>query len=163
MLHFFDNEVLWECQDHAVCQYGQGSDLRRGHFAPDDVDVWWKWVAIYSNLAITYPSDRLPAISGLANHLHGLHRDTLGDYLARLWRNRLVEDLQWWASEIDCRPRPAVWRAPTWSWESIDSPVSIHDGGKGTKHVTVLETNAYLKDQILSARSCLDIFCYPEL
>jgi hypothetical protein len=140
MLHFFDNEVLWECQDGVDCQCGQGSDLRRAHFAADSVGVWGQWVSIYSDLAITYPSDRLPAVSGLANYLHGLHTDSLGGYLAGLWTKRLIEDLQWWVGEYRAvMPRPAVWRAPTWSWASTDNPVFMPKVERATIHVTVLE------------------------
>jgi hypothetical protein len=139
MLHFFDNEVIWECQKETDCQCGQVSDLRRGHFEADNINIWWKWVQIYSNLAITYPSDRLPAVSGLATYIHRLHPDSLGGYLGGLWRNRLVEDLLWWVTDYDIQPRPYVWRAPTWSWVSVDTSVVPPEDVEHAIHVKVLD------------------------
>lgn len=52
--------------------------------------------------------------------------DATGDtYVAGLWKSRIVEDVLW-TTDVDDLPkgvavrRPREWRAPTWSWASLD-------------------------------------------
>jgi hypothetical protein len=53
----------------------------------------WLWlVGEYSRRKLTYPEDKLSALSGLAGLLAKETRDT---YLAGIWANHLPEDLFW--------------------------------------------------------------------
>lgn len=82
----------------------------------------------------------LPALSGLARKFAGFYKaaDPSGEapeYLAGMWRPNLVKS-SLWAVEDDfysdgrdeevviCR-RPREWRAPSWSWVSMEGLVSI--------------------------------------
>jgi hypothetical protein len=47
------------------------------------------------------------------------------EYLAGLWKNILIDDLRWYVIHGK-GVRPTVWRAPTWSWASVDGDVSFH-------------------------------------
>ena len=42
--------------------------------------------------------------------------------LAGLWRGSLLQDLLWGMLR-----RPPVWRAPSWSWASVDGQVTLND------------------------------------
>jgi len=70
----------------------------------------------YSALQLTYESDRLPALSGLAKQfaesLHGKVR-----YLAGLWENDLWRGLGW-ASHANTRRSKSL-TLPSWSWISM--------------------------------------------
>jgi hypothetical protein len=55
--------------------------------------TWRNIVVQYSRLALTMPSDKLPALSGLAGHMR---RSTNQTYLAGLWKNSLPLDLLWY-------------------------------------------------------------------
>jgi hypothetical protein len=48
----------------------------------------------------------------------------VGRYLAGLWEARLEEGLRWAVDpQSRVRSRPAVYRAPSWSWASIDADI----------------------------------------
>ncbi|RSL52157.1 hypothetical protein CEP54_011072 [Fusarium duplospermum] len=91
---------------------------------------WELLVTRYSACDLTKPQDKLIALSGVAN----LFRSVTGDqYIAGLWRSALPRLLCWerHTSISDetleaRRARPAGYRAPSWSWASIDEPVSYH-------------------------------------
>ncbi|KAI1128579.1 hypothetical protein F5Y10DRAFT_240101 [Nemania abortiva] len=54
--------------------------------------VWCRMVERYSRLELTYPSDRQPAILGLAKHMASKRQSR---YLAGLWEDTLISDLAW--------------------------------------------------------------------
>ncbi|KAE8422969.1 hypothetical protein BDV36DRAFT_244395, partial [Aspergillus pseudocaelatus] len=67
---------------------------------------------------MTYPSDKLPAMSGIAKE----YAKVLGNaYVAGLWREFLVDELAWLPWE-QCTAA-SEYRAPSWSWASVDGPV----------------------------------------
>jgi len=72
---------------------------------------------------MTCSSDKLPALSGVAKTLRAVMG---GTYLAGVWDNGnlLHHHLAWSTTGPELRPRPA-YRAPTWSWASIDHPVKF--------------------------------------
>jgi hypothetical protein len=57
-----------------------------------------------------------------------LFQETTGDrYLAGLWKSHVIENLGWYVDQdkADCCTRPLHYRAPSWSWASVDGPVHI--------------------------------------
>ncbi|KAK1749673.1 heterokaryon incompatibility protein-domain-containing protein [Echria macrotheca] len=95
---------------------------------PDLAWVWLDLVSEYLQLDLTYETDRLPALSGLAARF--AHPE-LGTYLAGLWEATLPEGLLFQVVPLEgahCRIRPAEPSparhpgpadAPTWAWSSI--------------------------------------------
>ncbi|KAJ5125436.1 hypothetical protein N7526_007613 [Penicillium atrosanguineum] len=67
------------------------------------------------------PSDKLPVIGRIALVMND---GTLGDYLAGIWSNHVVSGLSWGRMFSLLTPTPE-YRAPTWSWASVDGPVTI--------------------------------------
>jgi hypothetical protein len=102
-------------QEHAKA-LTQGSDIHSLN------DRWRRMVRSYVELSLTYESDRLPALSGVAKQLESVRN---GRYLAGLWEDSLFEDLMWWVTESDNSQarRPKEWRAPSWSWASIEGRI----------------------------------------
>lgn len=97
----------------------------------------WNRTATYcTGRNLTVASDKLTALSGLANDMKarlrqlkpGPHR-----YLAGLWEERLMDTLLW--SVRGPGKRPSEYRAPSWSWASLDGTATIF-GGFMTKSVT---------------------------
>ena len=83
---------------------------------PCRVDMYFK-----TNLTFR-TKDKLVAISGVAKRL-GLPKD---EYRAGLWKPGLAKQLQWVVATKASRPqgcRGSEYRAPSWSWASIDGPV----------------------------------------
>lgn len=92
----------------------------------DAYQVWNDILESYARCALTNPSDKFVAISGVAKDFAKAIDD---DYLAGLWRRNFINDLLWSAGpkygfDEDFAPavRPKVYRAPTWSWASLDAP-----------------------------------------
>lgn len=84
--------------------------------------VWYNTVQEYTRRDLTLPTDKLPAIAGMAKAFH----DITGDiYLAGLWKSNLAHDLMWSSNPATKFATPSAWRAPSWSWASIDSGVTF--------------------------------------
>ncbi|KAI0325395.1 HET-domain-containing protein [Cubamyces sp. BRFM 1775] len=84
---------------------------------------WWRIVEDYTRRKLSNPSDRLVAISALAE----MFAPTLGpDYLAGLWRRTLLTDL-FWSCDSPCSLEPTVYHGPSWSWASTDNDVYWHN------------------------------------
>ena len=135
MLHFTTRELWWECRGIIDCECGH-------KLSPNDVHGeetmmrekptiyrnmaqpgnWHLIVKEYSDLGLTLEKDKLPALSGLAQKTQQSRDDK---YLAGLWSRTLVHDL-WW--NIDSpESQLQEWRAPSWSWASVNGRVTWDD------------------------------------
>jgi hypothetical protein len=101
----------------------------------DDRDVradWRSLVAKYSHRYLSQETDKLSAISRLAKLVSKAAKGTLDGYLAGLWRNYFAVGLAWCANKRNLQSghmphrRQLRYRAPTWSWASIDGPVEYN-------------------------------------
>ncbi|KAI8632030.1 heterokaryon incompatibility protein-domain-containing protein [Xylariaceae sp. FL1651] len=113
--------LFWECRTTALSEFlprGFPRNLDSQLVRPENQA--WNWSTIveeYSKTSLTYASDRLPALSGISTRQHEVIRD---QYLAGMWRKRFVTELPWGFSYFKARKKRPVWRAPTWSWMSVD-------------------------------------------
>ncbi|VUC31904.1 unnamed protein product [Clonostachys rosea] len=84
---------------------------------------WNQMIRQFSMRKLTYGKDKLPAVAGVAAELLN---ENMGSYLAGLWQHNLRRDLAWWVPAValnsspDVTRRAASYRAPSWSWASID-------------------------------------------
>ncbi|KAK2598426.1 hypothetical protein N8I77_011844 [Diaporthe amygdali] len=82
--------------------------------------LWYRILNEYSLRQLSFESDRLDAISGLAERLSRITGD---EYIGGMWKSNLLECLQWRPDTQD-RGKEAVRqthrRAPTWSWASCE-------------------------------------------
>lgn len=93
------------------------------------MQVWWTVVQEYSKREMAVPSDKLIAISAIAEEFSvamSRQRNKNWSYLAGLWRETLIFDLLWVTSKEGLKPRPK-YRAPSWSWASVDGTVYWND------------------------------------
>ncbi|KAN0115527.1 Heterokaryon incompatibility protein (HET) domain containing protein [Hyaloscypha variabilis] len=72
----------------------------------------------YSARGLTVPTDKLPAVSGLAHQVQAVVRS---GYHAGLWADSIAYGLQW--ERCGLLQRAERWRSPSWSWASLDGPV----------------------------------------
>ena len=82
---------------------------------------WLEIVETYTDAHITKPEDKLVAISGLAREVHGQTKDL---YCAGIWEKDVIRQLLWRAQT----PQPfryKAYRAPSWSWASVDGKVTF--------------------------------------
>jgi len=87
---------------------------------PECADFWFDIVSEFSKLRLTYSTDGLPALSGLASCLSS---QMDGPYFAGLWTDDLIRGLTWelWFPYPEFTQRLQPYCAPTWSWASINT------------------------------------------
>ena len=153
-LYFGSKELLWECRGSRTCQCGEsvsshiGGDVSKvyqtttaGAASLDGgrlISQWHRLVSRFSQLRLSYEKDVLPATSGPAAQVTEIRRlREPTTYHAGLWSNSFEADLLWYRDrgwEHDQRAsRPVSYRAPTWSWASVNGPISWIEGFMGCK------------------------------
>lgn len=124
--------MVWECSSCLKCECGTLSrpsqtrtkltkmSFQKALHSTDHrvvVELWPKIVDAYALRQLTKREDLLPALSGLAKQFQSCGT---GEYYAGLWLESLPISLLWEARGVRASP----YRAPTWSWASIDTSIS---------------------------------------
>ncbi|KAH9892431.1 heterokaryon incompatibility protein-domain-containing protein [Cubamyces lactineus] len=137
--------------------FHSGSQAVHGTQAWADVRrAWCEIIRDYSARDVSYATDKFTACAGLAE----LFAPALGaDYLAGLWRDELLlHSLMWWRhNSLQRMPkarRATPYRAPSWSWASLDDAVSWHEDSWTTatereRLAEVVSCTVVLKDKSL--------------
>lgn len=108
--------------------------------------AWYALVHDYSRREIGLPCDKLPAIGGMAAEFSRLtgHR-----YLAGLWDKNILHDLMWFTKAREWSQRPVEWRAPSWSWASVNAVITYGRITADSKPLsTVRKCNVSPKDPL---------------
>ena len=85
---------------------------------------WQRMVQQYTHGQLSYESDKLVAIAGLAEHMQRKWLGPTITYLGGLWSFDLLEGLLWRRSKtLTSLARPKAYRAPSWSWASVEGEV----------------------------------------
>ncbi|KAI5458928.1 heterokaryon incompatibility protein-domain-containing protein [Mariannaea sp. PMI_226] len=151
ILHFGRQQLLWECREKDAAEiYPDGlppalstsSDAgfkqldpseyvgRVSRYRHNNTDgssaphlLWARIVELYTASTLTDPCDKLIACSGIVKMMTEVIQDS---YVAGMWRRYLEGELLW-VVQGNHQPgrwtRPREYRAPTWSWASIDGPI----------------------------------------
>lgn len=179
-VHFSSKQIYWECRttfgaedgvtDDAECRehahefLNMLSALKGGtrseHHAMMFFSIWAKILSRYSTLSISRPSDKLPALSGLAS----LAERILGyQYFYGIWNFNLPYGLFWQPVGRPI-PRAEEWRAPSWSWAAWEGEIMFE------KHFPEEESTIRFTDSLESSqlRGALKIMgqihpCYVSL
>ena len=133
VVHFTKSELLWECVECLKCECMEMDNTKTDDSSPsglvrgtqftnlhhkahtDRARLWIGLLSLYSQLMLTYESDRLAALSGLARHWQARGAS---QYLAGFWRDDILESLMWSVPGF-CQ-RSSEYRAPSWSPFSLD-------------------------------------------
>ncbi|KAI0802800.1 HET-domain-containing protein [Xylaria sp. FL0064] len=142
MIQFLPDEVTWRCATVSRCEcqprphekvVHEPLDLERPReIDPRNLKEYWKEVIEqYTQRQLTFPSDRLAALAGMASRAHSVCPDA--QYYAGLWSDTLPSILLWTVErrveygkfwDYDNR-RIELRMAPTWSWASITGHVNF--------------------------------------
>jgi len=142
--------LIWECTKFSVSESGRW-DSRQEYVIPARVNgesknkyysLWRQLVQNYTLRDLTYPDDRFPALSGVASEIQKRIDDI---YIAGLWRDDLHRGLVW---EVHRSGPAAKYRAPSWSWASIDGRVLFKE--KGNSHPIESRVNHHHDAMFLS-------------
>jgi hypothetical protein len=93
--------------------------------AIDRLHISWRAIIqLYSARLFTQAKDRLIALEGIGTAL----RRILGTGISSgLLNVRIEQDLLWRPRDSNTLPKSRLdWRAPSWSWASIDAPIVYH-------------------------------------
>ncbi|PQE04020.1 Heterokaryon incompatibility protein [Rutstroemia sp. NJR-2017a BVV2] len=145
-LKFLNTKILWSCRDMdfdegmsdrlegALVIRGTGKHftyLFRGIQKPRHRSMslltpyssWYNMVSEFSRRSLTFASDVLPALSGLAYEV-AIHDN--GKYCAGVWWEDIAFGLCWKKSET-LKPASGSngYIAPSWSWASVIGPVEF--------------------------------------
>jgi len=98
----------------------------------------------YSSRHLTRSEDKSSAIQGLANEMK---RHIKSPYTAGLWYINLSLDLLWQRVPWNTCVRATSYRAPSWSWLSIDGPVMLpnFDSGIPAPKVEILQSSTNMQ------------------
>ncbi len=135
ILHFGKEQICWECrtmvdQEDGLVLPDEREWLRGihnellGHNETTDTKNWRRIAEVYSQCQLTKHCDKLPALSGIASAVSAVRKGDI--YLAGLWKNSLALDLAW-KTEWTKSMAPTEYRAPSWSWASIDGRIEYWD------------------------------------
>jgi len=85
-------------------------------------EVWRDIVCQYSQCGLTFHTDKLPAILGIATRIHEVTKIT---YSAGHWFDGTIDAaaLLLWCPAGKQMTRPEAKRAPSWSWAALDGAV----------------------------------------
>jgi len=80
----------------------------------DPLQTWKKIARQFAERNLTFATDTLPAISGVAREISRHLHDS---YVAGLWKENILELLLWYSDGSTSRPTEYI--APSWAWTSL--------------------------------------------
>jgi hypothetical protein len=120
------DRITWQCRTHSYTESGTAPTESFSLLNPFELgflDVFWsRIITRYSQCAATYETDKLPALSGLVKTIKF---NTGSTYLAGLWKETIFDNLLWKVRTPGSPKRPSSYRAPSWSWASLDGPIDL--------------------------------------
>lgn len=122
IIKFSLKEVEWQClATKFTLERAQGLEQLGGNDPYRWYTIWYRLIERYSRKQITYPTDKLPAFSGIAAS------KSTGDYLAGILKKDIWASMLWLRDTNLYTTQPGrryeSYIAPSWSWASIDAPV----------------------------------------
>ena len=143
VIHFGKFELIFECLDlrgHCECGADIMSAAKHNHVQTlkpsrlvgqrDSIILpwltrdWHQTVERFTNMDLTYSSDTLPALAGIARQHGETHRGLIGKYVAGLWESTLTQDLMWCVrDERESRRLSPKTNYPSWSWSSTTGSI----------------------------------------
>jgi hypothetical protein len=161
IVHFTEEELVWECSENTVCECNLSSDLNAStkqivaqalEEGTEQQVIWQLLIEEYSSRRLKYDWDRLPALSGISSQF-----TKLGEYLAGHWQIDLPHSLLWrvlpghLGVSSASSPNSRISAPPSWSWASIECE------GKEWIKASPWDTNLHL-----SQVKIIEAACYPS-
>ncbi|KAF5689582.1 heterokaryon incompatibility protein [Fusarium circinatum] len=132
VIHYNSGQMYFECRHGMLGEDGCKTDkpycdlshvMQNRSSARKALETWSSIIWKYSDRDLTNPTDKFPALSGIANLLGGLLKD---EYVAGLWSSVMVQELAWlglWRQN----PQPInEYVGPGWSWASFQGTVVLN-------------------------------------
>ncbi|KAH6895915.1 heterokaryon incompatibility protein-domain-containing protein [Thelonectria olida] len=114
-----ESSVLWVLETLRSSLYGSTPRIegpRNPQRQSSRFDLWYRMLEEYSDKKLSFVSDNLKAVSGLAALFHETHGAT---FAAGLWKEDLQFGLAWYVGINDERSVSKTAEGPSWSWPSV--------------------------------------------
>jgi hypothetical protein len=137
-IHFTSEQLFWECNQTNLCgarpherwYFGSSTHLTSLRKKPLSKYSWYDIVREYSRCKLTFETDKLVAISGIARAMQQCQHGS--EYYAGLWSRGMTHQLLWrvdipntWLQNPTPEPRRNIaYLGPSWSWASVQYPVN---------------------------------------
>ncbi|KAF4945383.1 hypothetical protein FGADI_11985 [Fusarium gaditjirri] len=130
-IYYNTGQMYFECRHGMVGEDGCKTNRRYCDMSPGmnhrypackAIQLWSAIIWIYGERNLTKPTDKLPALSGVASLLGGMLKD---EYIAGLWSSMMVQGLAW---KGQWRPNPQPineYIGPSWSWASFQGIAAL--------------------------------------
>lgn len=116
-IHFTTTGTMWTCRETNV-KGGDEVVCEDGHIVPGiSAKDWYEVIEWYTLRDLTYLSDKLAAVEGIARIMQ---RDRRDRYVSGVWTDELPQQL-FWAGRGTTRPTE-LQSFPTWSWATTQGP-----------------------------------------
>ncbi|KAI1761084.1 HET-domain-containing protein [Hypoxylon sp. FL1150] len=159
-ISYSTEELQWHCRSIRSCECQSKANVEQVasilSWKPqlETLKQWDTLVRFYTQRQLTYPEDKFPAISGISQVVH---KQTGWQYLAGLWKDHLIHQLLWERDgfhpffEVTETSVPSKYRAPSFSWASIECPIITFTAGLNAPEegATFSENARLLKSYIL--------------
>ncbi|ETS77359.1 hypothetical protein PFICI_11233 [Pestalotiopsis fici W106-1] len=100
--------------------------------------LWWDLIKQYAKTKLTKEAeDRVIAFSGISK-MFGEFHNIESQYTAGMWRCHLPRALLWYRYCGGETFRSLDYKAPSWSWMSLDGPITLEDDSDGQSPTTPL-------------------------
>jgi hypothetical protein len=141
VVYFGERQIFWECRQNDAAEiYVDGlpreiilphqrmKNLALDHVTatgtPDsDLAKYRQWdqvVRAYTASDLSFPEDKLVALSSVAKAMRYAVQDT---YVAGLWRRYLEFELLWCVTTPKVMSLSKKYRCPSWSWAAVDGHI----------------------------------------
>jgi hypothetical protein len=169
-LYFGKDSLYFECRtaqfdEHLRVPLSLSKVVNTSNHTPKDVlsftthgdglSKWYRMIQTYSHQCLTYGSDRLPALAGIASRF----ATKLGDeYIAGMWRRDLVFGLIFCVENPDSASRsmnPSSIPGPSWSWYTCNRSVQPLDSYRSYHNrFTVKSSHGTYDRALFNSREC---------
>jgi hypothetical protein len=119
VIHYSSTQIIFDCntttfqEDGGIEYWGNSKRLLVSNIFSKQLR-WYSVIEEYSHRNLTFETDKLSAISGLARKIE---TEAGNSYIVGLWKDDLVAGLLWTAGSQDLS-RIEKYTAPSWSWAS---------------------------------------------
>ncbi|OXV05546.1 hypothetical protein Egran_06686, partial [Elaphomyces granulatus] len=161
ILHFTSGSLVWECNELQTWEKPWPSESSESLESLNLIErelipigttydkdklhqLWMEVLKRYSSCGITLASDKMIALSGVASAFQLLLDD---EYYAGVWKSNYARQLCWRAARSKRSYRPTPYRAPSWSWASVEAQVEDIDPYISSNLVELIE----IKTSLVSA------------
>ncbi|KAG5776157.1 hypothetical protein H9Q73_010166 [Fusarium xylarioides] len=140
--------------ESASLSYLRQKLMRASKLEEEPSEFWNDFISRYTKARLTFSSDMLVALQGIVERITEARRgSTKGtpelEYVAGLWRDESFQQSLLWRPKAGTSPsRPDYYRAPSWSWASLDGEVDFFEqyipwiwNGKKTELARILDVS----------------------